>query len=56
MSEVITTSLVPIEGQAFTQEEIAAFEQKYLDVCKNLSNMVKQKKQIEEQIFQIQKQ
>ena len=33
MAEVITTSLVPIEGQAFTQEEIAAFEQKYL-LCK----------------------
>lgn len=56
MAEVITTSLVPIEGQAFTQEEIAAFEQKYLEVCKNLSNMVKQKKQIEEQESKVKEQ
>ena len=43
------TSLVPLNGQAFTEEEIDIFEQKHMEVFKSLSDMVKQKKQLEAQ-------
>ena len=45
-----TTNLVPIDGtNPFTEGEITVFEEKYMTVFKNLSEMVKQKKQLEEQ-------
>lgn len=45
-----TTSLVPIdESKAFTEEEIAIFEEKYMVACKQLSEAVKQKKALEDQ-------
>ena len=44
------TNLIALnEKEPFTSEEIQSFEKQYLDVCKNLNLMVKQKKELEEQ-------
>lgn len=44
-----TTTLVPIdEKKPFTDEEIAVFEEKYMVACQKLSEVVKQKKALEE--------
>ena len=50
------TSLVPLNGEAFTDEEVQVFETKYLMACEKLSAVVKQKKQLEEQEKEFKKQ
>lgn len=47
---MMTTEIAMLEGKEdFTEEELSVFEQQYMSVMKNLSDMTKQKKKIEEQ-------
>ena len=51
-----TTSLVSMdESRPFTTAEIAVFEKQYMAVCEKLSDMVKQKKALEDQEKEIKK-
>jgi septal ring factor EnvC (AmiA/AmiB activator) len=46
----MTTEIAMLEGKEdFTEEELSVFEQQYMSVMKNLSDMTKQKKKIEKQ-------
>lgn len=41
--------LITLNNEAFTNDEISAFETKYLATMQNLANLVKSKKSLEEQ-------
>lgn len=41
-------SLIPLEGEAFTDKEMAVFEEKYMPVIRDYAHVVKMKKSFEE--------
>lgn len=44
------TELIALnESEPFTQEEITVFEEKYMEACKSLGEMTKQRKKLEEE-------